>query len=111
MSLAERIKDSRRIKGYTQRDLAQLLNVKPVTVSAWEVGRNEPSLSMIRKLSEVLNVSFDYLTGSSQDNKRLDDLTENQKLIAYSIDPNISNEDRNDIIELVKLAMKGRRRT
>lgn len=37
-------------------------------------------------------------------------MTENQKLIAYSIDPNISDEERQDIINLVKIAMKNRRR-
>ncbi len=31
-------------------------------------------------------------------------LTENQKLITYSIAPDISNEEREDIIQLVKIS-------
>lgn len=64
MSLASRIKDSRKTKGYTQNDLAKIMDVKPATISAWEVGRNEPSIEMLKKLSKVLGVSFDYLTGT-----------------------------------------------
>lgn len=111
MSLAERIKTARNKAGYTQRDLAKIINVKPVTISAWEVGRNEPSITMLKKLASVLNVSFEYLAGVDQD-KNTDEkpLTKNQKLIAYSIDPSVSDEERQDIIEMVRIAMKHRRR-
>lgn len=112
MSLADRIKDSRKKAGYTQRDLANLLNVKPVTISAWEVGRNEPSISMLKRVASLLNVSFEYLAGveKNSDNSKDKPLTKNQKLVAYSIDPDISDEERKDIIEMVKIAMKNRRR-
>ncbi|WP_204780375.1 helix-turn-helix transcriptional regulator [Limosilactobacillus oris] len=111
MSLANRIKEARKSKRYTQKDLASLLNVKPATVSGWEVGRNEPSLDMLHKLSNVLGVSFEYLTGVvSQTSDDDHPLTRNQKLVAYSIDPDISDEERQDIIEMVKIAMKNRHR-
>ena len=56
----------------------------------------------------LFDVSADYLLGrKSSDDKPL---TKNQKLVAYSIDPDISDEERNDIIEMVKIAMKNRRR-
>lgn len=45
-----------------------------------------------------------------QNNDRPAELTENQRLVAYSIDPDISDEERQDIINLVKIAMKNRRR-
>lgn len=111
MSLANRIKEARKSKGYTQKDLASLLNVKPATVSGWEVGRNEPSLEMLRKISSVVGVSFEYLTGivsKSSDNSH--PLTRNQKLVAYSIDPDISDEERDAIIQMVQAAKKFRRR-
>lgn len=66
MSLADRIKASRKEKRYTQKDLAALLHVKPATVSGWEVGRNEPSISMLKKLANTLDVSFEYLAGISE---------------------------------------------
>lgn len=109
MSLASRIKDSRKTKGYTQNDLSKIMDVKPATISAWEVGRNEPSIEMLKKLSKVLGVSFDYLTGT-MDETGEKPLSKNQKLIAYSIDPDISDEERQAIIEMVQAAKKFRRR-
>ena len=110
-TVAENIKNARKARGYTQKDLARLLQVKPAAVSAWEVGRNEPSIAMLRKIAELLGAPFDRLVGVETDNDTKDKpLTKNQKLVAYSIDPNISDEERNDIIEMVKIAMKNRRR-
>ena len=63
MNLAERIKNSRTNKHYTQKELAELLNVKSTTVSGWELGRNEPSIETLKTLAQKLNVSFDYLAG------------------------------------------------
>lgn len=110
MGLSERLRDARKNKGYTQKDLAKLLNVKPVTISAWEVGRNEPSISMLKNISNILGTSFEYLAGVDIQNDDGKPLTKNQKLVAYSIDPGISDEERKDIIEMVKIAMKSRRR-
>lgn len=66
MSIASRIKQLRTQKNYTQKDLASLLSVKPTTVSGWELGRNEPSIDMINKLSSIFSVTTDYLIGRSE---------------------------------------------
>ena len=111
MELSERLKNARKNKGYTQKDLAKLLNVKPVTISAWEVGRNEPSINMLKRIADILGTSFEYLAGvTSQQDADEKHLSKNQKLVAYSIDPDISDEERRDIIEMVRIAMKNRRR-
>lgn len=65
MNLAERIKQARINKHYTQKELANLVNVKSTTVSGWELGRNEPSIDTLKKLASKLDVSFDYLAGVS----------------------------------------------
>lgn len=69
MTLAERIKSARNNMHYTQKDLAELMNVKPTTVSGWELGRNEPSIDTLKKLATKLGVSFDYLAGVEDKNK------------------------------------------
>ena len=110
-NVADNIKNARIAKHYTQKDLANLLNVKPATVSGWEVGRNEPSIDMLKKLSSILGFSFDELAGVVQHDADDDiPLTRNQKLVGFSIDPDTSDEERDAIIEMVKAAKKFRRR-
>ena len=59
----DRIKQARLSKGIMQKTLAEMLNVKPSTVSMWEAGTRTPDLTMLKKICEVLNVSYEEILG------------------------------------------------
>lgn len=59
----ERLKALRTEKGLSQPELANLLGVSNGIISFWENGVNEPTISNLIKLTEVLEVSTDYLLG------------------------------------------------
>lgn len=70
MTIAERIKEYRKQHHYTQKELATLINVKPTTVSGWELGRNIPSIEMLQKLADIFHVPFDELAGVKDSDSR-----------------------------------------
>ncbi len=45
----------------TQKQVATSLNVVESCYANWEQGRTEPNIDMLRKLSEIFNVSLDDL--------------------------------------------------
>lgn len=47
--------------GIERKDMARVLNVKYSTLSNWENGLREPELESLLKISEVLEISTDYL--------------------------------------------------
>ena len=59
----ERIRDLRIEKNMNQNELAELCNVKQSCVSKWERGATLPDAEMIIRLSEIFNVSSDFLLG------------------------------------------------
>ncbi len=59
----ERLKEIRTEKHLKQTDIAKILNVSGNTAHAWETDKQEPSLTTLLKLSELLEVSTDYLLG------------------------------------------------
>lgn len=61
----ERLKEIRTEKHLKQSDIAALLNVSGNTVHAWETDKQELSMSTLLKLSDILEVSLDYLFGKS----------------------------------------------
>ncbi len=86
MEISQRIKKYRQEKRYTQKDLAELLNVKSSTVSGWELGRNTPSIDMLKKLSDIFNVSFDVMAGVSNNNsgaQKTADLADKDTVFTY----------------------------
>lgn len=60
-----RLRTLRQEKKLTQSELAQEMNVAKTTIAAYEQGKNEPSMSMLIKISDFFNVSIDYLLGNS----------------------------------------------
>lgn len=55
------IAENRKAKGMTQKALAEKLGVSDKTVSRWENGNYMPDLSMLKPLSEVLEISLNEL--------------------------------------------------
>lgn len=50
----------RKNKGYTQKDLAEMMNVSFQAISKWERGLSLPDLETLHKLCGVFNISFNY---------------------------------------------------
>lgn len=56
-----RIKELREQSGHTQSEIASLLNMPLVTYRSYETGFREPNLDVLVQLSEMYNVSIDYI--------------------------------------------------
>lgn len=57
----ERIKQLREKQGYTQTELAKMLGVTRSCVNAWEMGISVPSTQSLVQLSQIFDISVDYL--------------------------------------------------
>lgn len=58
-----RLRDERKKNRYTIEQLAKELNTTEEVVQAWEDSLALPSDNFVKKLSELYNVSEDYLLG------------------------------------------------
>ena len=61
--IAERIKELRQARGWTQADLARRLNITRNGVNSWEQGLSTPSPSSLVDLAKLFSVLTDYLLG------------------------------------------------
>lgn len=59
--LGVKLKEVREARGLTQDDVANYLNVKRQTYSAYERNKSIPDALTLNKIAELLNVSNDYL--------------------------------------------------
>lgn len=109
MTIGEKVADLRKQHSLSQPQLADKMAVSQSTIAMWESNKRKINTDDLKSLAKFFNVSTDYLLGNST-NKEGEELTENQKLVAYSIDPEVSDEEREAIIEMVKIAKKFKRR-
>lgn len=66
MRLSEKIMDLRKKSGWSQEELAEKLGISRQSVSKWETGESMPDLDKIIRMSELWNVSTDYLLKESE---------------------------------------------
>jgi transcriptional regulator with XRE-family HTH domain len=64
--LGNRIRAFRKLKGYTQQELAQLIGISISIMGAIERGMKEPSEKMIKQIAEVLAVEVAELLGNER---------------------------------------------
>lgn len=55
------LREYRTQKGYTQTQIAKMLDFFPSCVTQWESGVRKPDIVMLKKLTEVLECSADDL--------------------------------------------------
>lgn len=63
MIYSDRIKHLRKYYHLTQDDLSKKLDIKRHTICDWESERTEPNITALKKISEVFNITVDYLLG------------------------------------------------
>lgn len=61
MIIGQRIKEYRKIFGFSQEDLADKVFVSRQTISNWETGKTYPDIQIIISLSILFNISLDEL--------------------------------------------------
>lgn len=67
MNLPEKLVLLRKQKGFTQMELAEALKVSRQAISRWEVGTAAPSTDNLKELSNLYDVSVDYLLQNNAD--------------------------------------------
>lgn len=84
---AERLKKARNNKGFTQEQLADKIGVSTATICNYErINRKDgkiPTLEKVFALSEILEVSIDWLCGNDNEkNSNINHIT-NEKFLRY----------------------------
>ncbi len=68
--LGERVKESRKSKGYTRECFSEMISVSTRFLADVESGKVGVSISTLKSIAMALNVSSDYLIGiSTEENK------------------------------------------
>ena len=61
MNFNEKLISLRKSKGLSQEELGAELNVTRQTISKWESGQGKPEIDNVIKMTEIYNVSSDYI--------------------------------------------------
>lgn len=63
-TFAQKLAQARKDAGYTQRDVASILDMKQATIASYETGRTEPDIETLGKMADFYEVTTDWLIGT-----------------------------------------------
>jgi transcriptional regulator with XRE-family HTH domain len=78
---SQRIKDLRKKFGYTQSDLAKAINSSTSKIAMWETEKRDPTNEDLVMLSDIFEVSTDYLLGITDIEKKNLDLKPSKRVL------------------------------
>ena len=107
--LGNNIKELRKNKHMTQKDLAEAMKVSQQTVGAWETERAIPGADTLSELADYFNVTTDYLLGRPEkkdDDTKTADIEDLDKMIDNARSFGGKKMTENDR-EIIKAYLKG----
>lgn len=110
MEFHQRLKDLRTESGYTQKQIAEMLNIKQPPYQRWESGANKPRADKLEELAKIFNVSISYLLGETdiksgtKINRIMEKLSEKgqNETIDFARKKLIDETNNNKLIEIKK---------
>lgn len=60
---SERLREARKLRGYSQEELAAKAEMPPTTIAHFETGTRKPSFELLRRLAVALEITTDFLLG------------------------------------------------
>jgi len=71
MTFGKNLKKARKNKGFTQKELGEIVEVKRSTIAGYESKDQEPSYKILKKISDALDCSIDSLLATDYDNYKI----------------------------------------
>ncbi|GMA06982.1 transcriptional regulator [Tetragenococcus halophilus subsp. flandriensis] len=62
----EKIKELRKSKKFTQKDVAEKIGITRPAYTAYEIGKRQPDFETLQKIADLYEVSIDYLLGREE---------------------------------------------
>lgn len=95
-SIADRLQKIRKQNGYSQEELADMLNVSRQAVSKWECGESSPDTENLISLSKIYNTTIDELISDNSTISKTDKPADKEINSAQSAASSTLDDDEDD---------------
>lgn len=98
MSFATQLRQARKRKKMTQKELAEAVGIRHNTVSNWEAGRNQPDSDTVRALCAALEVDSNYFFETDPVESQLSGV----EFALFGEVRQLSEQDKQDVLEFIR---------
>lgn len=102
-NLGERIQTLRKEAGLTQVELAKKIKISPTQMTRYEIRGVQPPADMLKRLTDVLNISVDFLINGDKDQKAKSALKDDELLMQFKKIEQLPSDKQKLIKEILDL--------
>ena len=95
---AENLKKYRTKKGISQEEMAKKISVHATHLSRYERGLSAPSIEVVKKIAEVLDVSIDELAFGNK-NQNIEQTINDRELVSLFKNVQLLNDKQKDTVK------------
>ena len=95
--LGDRLKKAREFRGYSQQQIAEILDISRTAVSQIENGERKIDSIELQQLADFYNTSIDKLVGESSDDENIEEI----ELLTRAT-KELSSEDRKEVLRFAE---------
>ena len=103
-----RLKELRKELKYTQKDVADFLNISQPAYGNYESGNRQPDYDTLKKLADFFNVTVDYILGRTENESKLDELLSKEEFALYGEIHALTNEEKKRVLDFIKFTKSQR---
>ncbi len=100
-SFGDNLKEARTKKGVSQGQLSELMGIHSAHISRYERNQTIPSVDVVKKFADILEVSADLLIYGTEDEKAKSKITDDELLTMFSKAQQLSEDDRKCVKSLI----------
>ena len=101
MDFAERLKQLRKKKGFSQAQLAKKVEVHFTQISRYERGETKPNAQAMTKMAKVLDTTVDYLMNGTTDEVAQEMGLEKELIARFRQVQSLNLEDKKIVLSLM----------
>lgn len=104
----EHLKEIRRKKALTMKQLGSMIGVAESTISLYESGKRQPDNETLLKLADALNVSIDYLLGREEHSSTLDEKLSEEEFALFGEARDLTDDEKEKVLDFIKFTKSQR---
>lgn len=101
-TFGDNLKNARTKKGISQSQLAELIGIHSAHISRYERNQTVPSIDVVKKFADILEISTDMLVYGSEDEKAQSKIKDSELLNMFTKAQLLNEEERKCVKSLLK---------
>jgi transcriptional regulator with XRE-family HTH domain len=101
MNIGEKLKQTRKLKGISQAELSEKVNVHVTNIARYETNKQTPTIEVLKRIADYYDITVDYFVSEDSEIKPASRIRDKVLLEKFEKIEDFSDDEKKVVIELI----------